>query len=197
MTAAPLAGGAAPAPTLASTAVRLGGWRWVDLRLFEVVGGWAAEVPEPAAKVWLAAAARHHAWRADQWTDRFPRLREFDLAAATVAPDGWEPALAALSGTGRPPGEVPTAARLAGLVRVVLPRLVVGHDALLSALSPEADGALRRTLKMVVADEVDDWRTGESILQALLVDGSVVAQAAAAQATLEATLVPFPGSGAD
>jgi hypothetical protein len=221
-------GALGPGPSLESTATRLGGFRWVDLRLFEVVGGWVPDVPEPAVKRWLAGAARHHAWRADQWADRFPAVRSFDLATLTVPPPRWAAALdhlssaptsvvgpaspgptrsvdaPALAGSAvlaappvpsAPPDVVPgpaatgTTGRLAGLVRVVLPRLVVAHDGLLGELSPVADGALLRTLRMILVDELDDWRAGEALLQTLLVTAHDVAAAAAVQARVEEVLV--------
>src|SRR5918995_1727209 len=50
-------------PTLDETGAWAGGWAWAELRLFEVVGGWVAAAPEPAAKALLAAQSRHHAER--------------------------------------------------------------------------------------------------------------------------------------
>jgi hypothetical protein len=246
--------GAGPGPALTSTASTLGGFRWIDRRLFEVVGGWVPTVAEPATKRWLAAVARHHAWRADQWAARFPVVRELDLAAATRPPPGWAEALDLLAATdrgavawsaatsaatdrgvvvgsaatsaatragggsvatdatadagggavsadagGRVPvggGAVPvTPGRLAGLVRVVLPRLVVLHDGWVAVLSPVADGALLRTLRMVVADEVDDWRAGERVLQAVLAGGSELVLAADFQCRIEGLLVAGGAAG--
>jgi hypothetical protein len=193
-------------PALTSTAATLGGFRWIDQRLFEVVGGWVPSVAEPAAKRWLAAVARHHAWRADQWADRFPVVRGLDLAAATRSPPGWIEALDLLAagdgggrvrvGGGAVGGAVSmTPARLAGLVRVVLPRLVVLHDGWVAVLSPVADGALLRTLRLVVADEVDDWRAGEQVLQAVLAGGCDLALVADFQCRTEGLLVAGGAAG--
>jgi hypothetical protein len=175
-----------PGPTLADTAGNLGAWRWLDQRLFEVAGGWVPTVPEPAAKVWLAEVARHHAWRAEQWADRFPVLRELDLVAATAAPPDWSAAVETLVG---PPEPADTVEKLAGLVRVVLPRLLVAHERVLRRLSPVADGALLRTMRMVVADELDDWRSGEAVLQPLVRDAGAARRAADAQARVEVALL--------
>src|SRR5215207_8964000 len=59
-------------PTLDETGAWAGGWAWAELRLFEVVGGWVAAAPEPAAKALLAAQSRHHAERAEAWLGHRP-----------------------------------------------------------------------------------------------------------------------------
>ncbi len=45
---------------LFGTARRAGAARWLDARLFEILGGWVAGVPEPEVKIALATQAGHH-----------------------------------------------------------------------------------------------------------------------------------------
>ena len=141
-------------------ASRLGRLRFVELRLFEVMGGWVGSTPEPQVKALLAEQCYHHAWHADLWADRFPQGYGHDLAAATAAGGahvgGWLDELAALEGT---------VARLAGLYRVVLPRLALGYRRWRSEADRVSDGPLLRWLELVSTDETADWQQGERLLQ--------------------------------
>jgi hypothetical protein len=82
-----------------------------------------------------------------------------------------------------------TLEKLVGLYRVVLPRLAVAYRGWLERLDPASDGPTIRWLSFVVADELDDWREGEAMVQSFLRSPSDVARAAAQQARLE-SLVP-------
>ena len=75
-----------PAPDIASAAARLGAYTWLASRLFEVVGGWVASTPDPAAKVFFAGVARRFADQAATWHERLPRLREAQRADLVRAP---------------------------------------------------------------------------------------------------------------
>ena len=91
--------------SIEDVASRLGRLRFVELRLFEVMGGWVGSTPEPQVKALLAEQCYHHAWHADLWADRFPQGYGHDVAVATAAGGahvgGWLDELAALEGTVR------------------------------------------------------------------------------------------------
>lgn len=169
--------------SLLDTAARLGQYRWADQRLFEILGEWGVTTPELEVKALLATFSAHHAWRAEQWLARMPELREVDSEALTVPPgpraaEAFEVLAAADT----------TVTRLAGVVRVALPRAIAAHDDHLARCTPVADAPLARSLRMVLDDEVTDWRSGEALLQRLI-DGAPAASAAAAQqASVEALL---------
>ena len=170
--------------TLAETARRLGRLRWVELRLFEVLGGWVASTPEPAVKAMLAAQSYHHAWHGRLWAERFPSGYGADLEEATSS-DGtglaaWMDGLSALEGS---------VARLAGAYRVVLPRLVVAYRRWRDEADPVADGPLVRWLGFALADELDDWQAGVVALQQLLATSEAVELATRIQGELEASLI--------
>ena len=78
----------------------LGCYRWVELRLFEILGSWVVTETEPEVRVLFDVQSRHHAWHAQLWGERIPEvggLIEPDLA--TVAPDeGTEELFATLGG---------------------------------------------------------------------------------------------------
>lgn len=171
--------------SLADAATVVGGYAWIERRLASVTGGWAARMALPAVQVHLAAQSARHGWHAELWAERLPRLDGVD-------PDGFcrppspavDAAIAALDLTcperarestcavDRPapvdggPGVLPL---LAGLYRVVLPRLVVSYQAHLGVASPVSDGPVIRALRLVLADETDDWRDGELMVQQLMV----------------------------
>jgi hypothetical protein len=169
---------------LEEAARRAGGHRWVEGRLFEILGGWVASTDDVDAKLLLDRHSQHHAWRADQWWDRLPVLADVDRHALVAAPSPRIFAVTeALAATA---GDVP---RLAGAYRVALPRLVAAYQEHRLLANPASDGAAIRTLDIVLADVIADWRHGEVLLQRLLNDDQQVVAAADTVANLERLLV--------
>ncbi|MET0882812.1 MAG: hypothetical protein ABWZ13_01565, partial [Acidimicrobiales bacterium] len=60
------------------TAARVGHYKWIEMRLFEVLGGWVATVPEIDVKLRLGTHCYHHAWHSELWHKRLPELREMN-----------------------------------------------------------------------------------------------------------------------
>lgn len=168
---------------LKEAAARVGGHRWIELQVFEIAGRWVPETPEPGAKLALDRHSGHAAWRAAQWEDRLPVVAEIDRAGLVRPPDDrWARAVAelgALEGT---------VARLAGLYRVVFPRLAGRYRAHRTATAVAPDGPVRRTLAMALADLGSDRDEGDDILAALLDTPGAVDAAAAAAVRVEAAL---------
>jgi hypothetical protein len=170
---------------LLEEAARLaGGHRWFESRLFEILGGWVSSTDDPDVKLLFDQHSQHHAWRADQWWDRLPVLADVDRPGLVTAPSAQvaevAAALAALEGA------VP---RLAGAYRLALPRLVAAYQEHRLTVSPASDGAVMRTLDIVLPDAVADWRDGEVLLQQRLADEMQVQLAADTVARLERLLV--------
>ncbi len=167
----------------------IGGHLWAESRLFETLGAWVASTGEPDAKLLFDRHSQHHAWRAQQWWDRLPVLVDVErdrlIEAPTPAAAGASAALAGLDGT---------AARLAGVYRVALPRLFAGYHRHRQRADPASDGSAIRTLDLLMPDVAGDWREGEVFLQLLLRDPTSVDQAAATVANLERMLVAAAGS---
>lgn len=162
-------------------AALVGGHRWCELSVWELLGGWAAEVDAPAAAVALDVHASHAAWRAGQWWDRLPVLAGVDRGALTAPPSpAWAAAVGAAAAT------TGTAGRLAVAYRVLLPRLAAAYEAHAARTGPAGDGPVRRTLRQASADLWEDWRAGEVLLQDLLRSPALVAEAAAAASAGEA-----------
>jgi hypothetical protein len=169
--------------TLEQTAARLGAYAWLQERLFEVVGGWAATVPEAEVRIVLGVHADHHAWHARLWRERIPRVHTVD-ADAVVAPahgaDAVVDALRAAEGT---------VERLAGTYRAVVPALVATFGEHRRAASPLADGPVVRALELAGRDLVADWAEGDALLRLLVRTRNDVARAATASRAVEELLV--------
>jgi hypothetical protein len=176
------------------TASLVGGYRWIEQRLFELLGGWAAEATRPELRVHLDAQCARHAWHASMWADRLPVRDGVSADELTVAPVAAARVFDVLD---QPGSDAPgpdaagseTTQLLAGLYRVVLPRLVTGYSDHLRATAPVSDGPVIRALRLVLTDEIEDWHAGERLVQGLLIRPDDVAQASARQQKLESVVV--------
>ncbi|MDA8147370.1 MAG: hypothetical protein M0Z93_01150 [Actinomycetota bacterium] len=195
--------------SLAEAAAVVGGYVWIERQLAAAVGAWATRLALPAVQVHLAAQSGRHGWHAELWAERLPRLDGLNVEALCRPPSPAvgevigaldplrrervrEPERGGPSRTDEPPegGTGPGALPfLAGLYRVVLPRLVVSYQAHLRAASPVSDGPVIRALRLVVADELEDWHDGELLVQRLVRRPHDVDAAAGFQKQLEAGLV--------
>ncbi len=189
---------------LGRTAALVGEYRWIEAALHRLLGAWVADMPVAAVQVHLDAQGMRHAWHAELFADRLPVLAGVDpdgltrpspaTAALLAAAEGIEPVAEgpgstwpeAGTGPAARPGALP---RLAGLYRVVLPRLVTTYTRHLRVVAPVADGPLRRALRLVVRDEVEDWLAGERLVQRLVTRPHDVTAVHAFQQHLEAVAV--------
>ena len=169
----------ASAFTLEETARRLGSYRWVELRLYEAMGGWVDSIAELDVRLAVGRACSPHAWHASVWLDRLPAGRDPDA----LTQPAHDAVAGLLQGVASAEG---TLERLVGAYRVVLPRLVAAYTAHLNHTSAAADGPTARGLGMVLADEVAAWREGELLVQSLIASAADARRAAEHQARLEA-----------
>jgi hypothetical protein len=176
------------APPLAEAAERVGGYRWVEWRLFEITGAWSTDADLPVVQLHLHDVSLQHAWHAELWEDRLPVLAGSDPAALTRPPS--DAVAAVLDDLER---ETDTVNRLAGLYRVVLPRLVVTYDDHRRRAVAATEGPVIRALRLIRRDEHEQWRTGERLLQATLWLGDEVGSALTVQRRLETLLAGGPG----
>jgi hypothetical protein len=144
------------------TAALVGEYRWIETALYEMLGSWVADMPVAAVQVHLDAQSLRHAWHAELWGDRLPVMAGADPDGLTVPSPATSALFAALDGR---PGALPL---IAGLYRVVLPRLVTSYERHLQATSPFTDGPVERALRLVLNDEITDWRAGEAMVQRLM-----------------------------
>ncbi len=168
---------------LTTTAALVGEYRWIETTLYATLGAWVSELPLAGVQVQLDAQSMRHAWHAELFADRLPVRAGVDPDALTRPSAATLALFAALDGvelTGSGPGATwppadrePTPRpgalpRLAGLYRVVLPRLVTTYTRHLRVASGVSDGPLRRALTLVLRDEVEDWMAGERLVQRLV-----------------------------
>ncbi len=186
---------------LGATAALVGEYRWVEHALYVLLGGWVLDVGIPAVQLRLDGQSMRHAWHAELWAERLPVLAGIDADRLTVPSastaalfaalegetpavgdaDAWGPA-----GEEGPPGALP---RLAGLYRVVLPRLVTSYLMHRHLANPVADAPVLRALQLTLNDELEDWRAGEELLQHLITRPRDVSAVHRFCARLESVLV--------
>lgn len=163
--------------TLDDTARRITRARWLELRCFEVLGGWVASTPEPEVKLALARQSHHHAWHAELFERVLPVANGLDVHVHDDPGAGWKGLLDAVQRL------EPTADRLAGAYLVLLPAKLAEYDGWLSATDVVRDAPLRRWLGFVVADERADLAEGRDLLQ-----GFPATDRAPSRAAIEARL---------
>lgn len=173
------------------TAKRVGHYKWVEMRLFEALGGWVATVPELDVKMRLGTHTYKHAWHADLWNKRLPELREMNTERLTVAPN--EHVEAFFDAMTEPEAPDQTIEKLVGVYRVLIPHKIAAYTFHLNNTSTITDAPTIRSLKFILQDEFEDWRDGEMLVQSLLDTEEEVQRAAAHQARLEAILVRAGG----
>src|SRR5436853_4210782 len=148
------------------SARRVGNYKWVEMRLFEVLGGWVATVPEMDVKIRLGTHCYKHAWHADLWHKRLPELREMNPDRLTQpANDG---VVAFMDAVAEPEAPEQTIEKLVGVYRVLIPRKIAAYTYHLHATSRITDAPTMRSLKLILQDEFEDWREGEMLLQSLI-----------------------------
>ncbi len=161
------------------------------MRLFELLGGWVATVPELDVKLRLGPHSFHHAWHAELWHELVPELRDIDAEALTVPPnDTMVQFMEALAGAA---GGEETIERMVGVYRVLIPHKVAAYTHHLEHASPITDGPTVRSLRLVLQDELEDGREGEMLLQSLLRTDEEVQRATVHKAKLEALLLGAGG----
>jgi hypothetical protein len=173
------------------SARRVGNYKWTEMRLFEVLGGWVATVPELDVKLVLGRHTYHHAWHAELWDKRLPELREMNTTRMTVPPN--DEFVRFMDAVREPEAADQTIEKLVGVYRVLIPRKIAAYTYHLNATSRITDAPTIRSLKFVLQDEFEDWRDGEMLLQSLIDSPEKVERASRRQAELEALVLASGG----
>ncbi|HVM41803.1 MAG TPA: hypothetical protein VM618_13595 [Acidimicrobiia bacterium] len=177
--------------TVEETARRVGNYRWIEMRLFEVLGGWVATVPEIDIKTMLGRHTYHHAWHAELWTKRLPELREMVPEKLTQPANAEVERFVELLTEPEAPEQ--TIEKLVGVYRVLIPHKIAAYTYHLNGTSRITDGPTIRSLTFILQDEFEGWREGEMMLQSLIDTPDDVERAARRQAELETLLVQAGG----
>jgi hypothetical protein len=130
--------------TIEMLARRVRRWVAVEDLLFETLGEWARQFPEPEPRRVFGTWCHRHAWHAELWRDRLPAvdgLTGRDDVEAWIAP--LRAALADVSSS---------AEAVAALGESVLPAVEAAIAEHRDAIDPVLDGPTARILDLVAAD---------------------------------------------
>jgi hypothetical protein len=173
------------------SARRVGNYKWVEMRLFEALGGWVATVPELDVKLVLGRHCYHHAWHAELWNKRLPELREMNTERLTQPPN--DEMVAFVDAVREPEAPELTIEKLVGVYRVLIPRMIGAYTFHMNATSRITDAPTIRSLNFALQDEFEDWREGEMLLQTLIQTPDDVERAARRQRELELLMLAAGG----
>lgn len=173
------------------TARRVGNYKWIEMKLFEALGGWVATVPELDVKMRLGTHCYKHAWHSELWHKRLPELREMNPERLTQPANAeMEEFVEAMTA---PEAPEHTLEKLVGVYRVLIPHKIAAYTYHLNNTSTITDAPTIRSLKLALNDEFEDWRDGEMTIQSLIENEEDVQRAAAHQSKLEAIMVRAGG----
>jgi len=177
--------------TVEETAKRVGHYKWIEMRIFEVMGGWVATVPELDVKLRLGTHTYHHAFHSELWHKRLPELREMNPERLTQPPNAEMEAFVEAMSTPEAAGQ--TIEKLVGLYRVLLPHLIAAYTYHLNNTSQITDAPTIRSINFCLLDDMEEWREGEMILQSLITSDEAVERATTHQAALTKLMVAAGG----
>jgi len=141
--------------TLLESADLLGRYRYVELAAFAVLGERSARCERAALAVYLSAASRAHAWRAELFERQLPVSAGLPgVGECTRSPGPEVDEALALLGSAAEDDLLPM------LLDALYPAMLDAYGARLAAAAPASDGGLVRALRRAVAD-----------LEAVLADG--------------------------
>ncbi|HZJ26382.1 MAG TPA: hypothetical protein VFF40_05125 [Acidimicrobiia bacterium] len=173
------------------SARRVGHYKWIEMRLFEALGGWVATVPELDVKLVLGRHCYHHAWHAELWDKRLPELREMDTDRLCVPPN--EALAEFVEAMTEPEAPDLTIEKLVGVYRVLLPRMIAAYTYHRNATSTITDAPTIRSLDFALQDDFNDWRDGEMLLQSLIETPEELERASRRAATLDTLMLRAGG----
>jgi hypothetical protein len=177
--------------TVEETARRVGHYKWIEMKLFEALGGWIATVPELDVKMRLGTHCYHHAWHADLWNKRLPELREMNPDRLTVPAN--DELVAFVDAMTEPEDPSLTIEKLVGVYRVLIPHKIAAYTYHRNNTSTITDAPTIRSLHFILQDELNDWRDGEMMLQSLIETPEELQRAVDHQAKLQRLLLAAGG----
>src|SRR5205823_7726177 len=139
----------------------------------------------------LGSHCYKHAWHADRWNKRLPELREMNTERLTGPAN--DEMVAFMDAVTEPEGPGQTIEKLVGVYRVLIPHKIAAYTYHLNNTSTITDAPTIRSLRLVLNDELEDWRDGEMLLQSLVETDGEVDRAASHQAGLERIMLRAGG----
>jgi hypothetical protein len=175
---------------LKQAAELVGAYCAIERRLFELTGSWATQSGvDPGTQVYLDSLSSQHAWHAELWADRLPVVSGIDAPALVVLPSPLEEVFD-LIGAGS------QLEMMAGLFRVLIPRLITSYMHHQGVASAASEPPTLRAIQLVLRDELDALVSGETLVLGLLGSPAAVLEAGESVIRLESELVKagvFPG----
>jgi hypothetical protein len=145
--------------TIGRLADRVGAYAWVEDRLFALMGQWAVGDASREVTVYLATESRRHGALAQAWHERLPARAGVERDLLVAAPPG---PLAEVFERLEGEGEVST--RLAGLVEVVLPRVLASYAEHLASANPASEGPVLAVLQRARIGGSMEVAVGQSLM---------------------------------
>ena len=173
------------------SAKRVVHYKWIEMRLFEVLGGWVATVPEIDVKLRLGTHCYHHAWHSELWHKRLPELREMNPEKLTLPPN--DEVVAFVDALTEPEAAELSIEKLVGVYRVLMPHMIAAYTYHRNNTSRITDAPTIRSLDFVLADDFEDWRDGEMMIQSLIQSEAELDRAIAHQAKLQKLMLAAGG----
>ena len=173
------------------TAERIGHYKWVEMKLFEALGGWVATVPELDVKLRLGTHCYHHAWHAELFDKRLPELREMKTERLTVPAN--DQLVAFVEAMTEPEDAAMTIEKLVGVYRVLIPHKIAAYTYHRNGTSEITDMPTVRILDFILQDEFNDWREGEMLIQSMIETEAEVERAMNHQLKLEKLMLAAGG----
>jgi hypothetical protein len=122
----------------------VGGYCWVEHRIFEITGAWATGPGDglaSAVRVWCAGVSRLHGLLAGRWAERLPVRAGVERGTLVVAPAG--PLAGAFDALAATPAAV---TGVAAVVQTVFPRLHAVYLQHARTGSPVSEGPVLQVL---------------------------------------------------
>ncbi|HZB95705.1 MAG TPA: hypothetical protein VE268_07075, partial [Herpetosiphonaceae bacterium] len=172
--------------TVKENSQRLANYRYLEVQLMEMIGGWSHTTPQLAFKATFGAHVYDHALAADMLGERLEQLRS-----------GREREEPATDDFARLCEYVwtldSTIDRLVAVYRVLEPHLVSTYVYHADATDPFADAPTVRLLRLLAGMGQSHVAWGQAVLEALTQSPEARTQALAVQADIEARLVACGG----
>ncbi len=172
--------------TVRENSQRLANYRYLEIQLMEMLGGWSHTTPQIAFKATFGYHVYDHAQAADQLGERLEQLRS--------QRESQEPGSDEFARLCEAVWELPdVVSRLVAVYRVLEPHLVSSYVYHADATDPLADTPTVRLLRQLAGYGQSHIAWGQAVLETLTKDPEQRRQALEVQADLEARLVESGG----
>jgi len=172
--------------TVRENSQRLANYRYLEVQLLEMLGGWSHTMPQLAIKATFGYHVYDHAQAADQLGERLEQLRS--------QRNSQEPGSDEFARLCERVWNLPdVVSRMTAVYRVLEPHLVSSYVYHADATDPLADTPTVRLLRQLAAIGQSHAAWGQAVLETLTKDPEQRRRALAVQADLEAELVASGG----